>query len=148
VLEDLPEGWTQQIRQAGYRLTRPRQAVLRVLAESEVALTVAEVHRRARARYPRLGLVTVYRTLDLLLNLGLVHRLPGEVSGQLYVRADLHPHGHLLICRSCHRAVEIPCTGLEEMTHEVERQTGFAVQGHWLELFGLCPACREGTDGG
>lgn len=146
MLEDLPDGWTQQIRQAGYRLTRPRQAVLRVLVESEVALTVAEVHRRARARYPRLGLVTVYRTLDLLFNLGLVYRSPSETGGQVYIRADLHPPGHLLVCRSCHRAVEIPCSGLEEMTHEVERQTGFAVQGHWLELFGLCPACRGEMD--
>lgn len=146
MLEDLPDGWTQQIRQAGYRLTRPRQAVLRVLVESEVALTVAEVHRRARARYPRLGLVTVYRTLDLLFNLGLVYRLPSETGGQVYIRADLHPPGHLLVCRSCHRAVEIPCSGLEEMTHEVERRTGFAVQGHWLELFGLCPACRGEMD--
>ncbi len=139
----LPEGWLRRIQLAGYRLTRPRQAVLGVLAESEVALTVAEVHRRARARYPRLGLVTVYRTLDLLVSLGLVHRLPAETGGQLYIRTDLQPPSHHLICRVCHRVVEIPCTGLEEMTHEIEQVTGFAVQGHWLELFGLCPTCRE-----
>jgi len=140
---DLPEGWLRRIRQAGYRLTRPRLAVLHVMTESEVPLTAAEVHRRARARYSRLGLVTVYRTLSLLVNLGLVHRLPTDIGGQVYLRTDRRPPGHLLICRSCHRAIEIPCFGLEEMTEELERQTGFAIQGHWLELFGLCPACRE-----
>jgi len=139
---DLPEGWLRQIRQAGYRLTRPRLAVLHAVAESDVALTAGQVHRRARARYPRLGLVTVYRTLDLLVSLELVPRLPTETGGQVYLRADQRPPGHVLICRSCHCAVEVPCAGLEEMTERLERQTGFTIQGHWLELFGLCPTCR------
>lgn len=140
---DLSEGWQRRIREAGYRLTRPRLAILDAVAESDVALTAEQVHRQARARYPSLGLVTVYRTLDLMVDLGLVHRLPTEAGGQVYLRAGRTPPGHLLICRSCHSAVEVPCAGLEEMTERLERQTGFTIQGHWLELFGLCPACRR-----
>jgi Fur family ferric uptake transcriptional regulator len=115
---------------------------LEVVARAEAALTAAEIHRLARDCYPRTGLVTVYRTLSLLIELGLVRRLRTEEGDQVYLRADLHQPGHHLICRSCHRAVEFPCTGLEEVVEEVERQTGFTVQDHWLELFGLCPACR------
>ncbi len=147
-MEDLFEGWRQRLRGAGYRLTRPREAVLEAMAESDAALTAAEVHRRARQRYPSLGLVTVYRTLDLLVGLGLVHRLPTEAGDLVYARADLSPHGHLLVCRVCRRAVEVPCWGLEEETRALEEQTGFTIQGHWLELFGLCPACQgEGEEG-
>ena len=137
-----PAGWQRRFREAGHRLTRPRRAVLEVMAEAEAALTAAEVHQRARVRYDRTGLVTVYRTLNLLVDLGLVHRLVTEEGVQVYARAGLRPPSHHLICRSCHRTVEFPCTGLEEVVEAIERQTGFAVRGHWLELFGLCPACR------
>jgi Fe2+ or Zn2+ uptake regulation protein len=118
----------QELSAAGHRLTRPRRAVLRVVAEATQALTPAQVHEQARAHYPQVGLVTVYRTLELLARLGLVRRL-GEA-------------GHHMVCTSCHQAVEFPCTGMEETLAEVERLTGFSIQEHWLELFGLCPACQ------
>jgi len=137
------ERWQERVHQAGYRLTRPRRAVLEVMVQAEAALTAAEVHRLARDRYAHTGLVTVYRTLSLLVELGLVHRLYAEGGSQVYVRVDLRRPGHHLVCRSCHRTVEFPCTGLEEVVAEVEERTGFTIQGHWLELFGLCPACRE-----
>ncbi|HIQ00870.1 MAG TPA: transcriptional repressor [Anaerolineales bacterium] len=137
------EGWQRAVRRAGHRLTRPRRAVLEVVAQADAALTAAEIHRLARDRHPHTGLVTVYRTLNLLVELGLVRRLRIEEGGQVYLRADLHQPGHHLICRSCHRAVEFPCRGLEEVVEEMERRTGFTVQDHWLELFGLCPACQE-----
>ncbi len=116
---------------------------MEVVACAEGAVTAAEVYRLARARYEQTGLVTVYRTLNLLVELGLAYRLYAEGGSQLYLRADLNQPVHQLICQSCHRAVTFPCRGLEEVVTAIEQQTGFAVRGHWLELFGLCPACRR-----
>ena len=132
----------QELSAAGYRLTRPRRAVLRVVTGATHALTPAQVHEQARAHYPQVGLVTVYRTLELLARLGLVRRLHTEGDCHGYVPVTLGETGHHLVCTSCHQAVEFPCTGMEETLAEVERLTGFSIQEHWLELFGLCPACQ------
>ena len=132
----------QELRAAGYRLTQPRRAVLRVVAEATQALTPAQVHEQARAHYPQVGLVTVYRTLELLAELGLVRRFHTEGGCYGYVPVAMGTAGHHLVCTSCHQAVEFPCTGMEETLAEVERLTGFSIQEHWLELFGLCPACQ------
>ena len=116
-------GWERQVQRAGYRLTRPRRAVLRVMAHSEAALTATEVHDSCYAFHPQVGLVTVYRTLKLLVELGLVRRLRTEDGSQAYARADLRTPGHHLVCRSCHRVVEFPCAGLEEMIQTLEQRT-------------------------
>ena len=132
----------QELSAAGYRLTQPRRAVLRVVAEATQALTPAQVYERAQAHYPQVGLVTVYRTLELLAGLGLVRRIHTEGGCHGYAPVTLGEAGHHLVCTSCHQAVEFPCTGMEETLAEVERLTGFSIQEHWLELFGLCPACQ------
>lgn len=129
------------MQQAGYRLTQPRRAVLEAIAQARTALTPTEIHCLARGHYAPTGLVTVYRTLNLLVELGVIRRLPTE-EGHAYMRADLQHPGHHLVCQSCHRTVEFPCSGLGEMIEAMEQQTGYTIQDHWLELFGLCPACQ------
>ena len=138
----------QELSAAGCRLTQPRRAVLRVVAEAACPLTPAQVHERARVHYPQVGLVTVYRTLELLAELGLVRRIHTEEGCHGYVSVAMGEAGHHLVCTSCHQAVEFPCTGLGETLAEVERLTGFSIQEHWLELFGLCPACQAREGGG
>ncbi len=130
----------QALRRAGYRLTRPRQAVLQVLEENDVSLTPQEVYRRGRAIYPQLGLVTVYRTLDLLATLGLARRVHSGRHCQDYVSAGAGRH-HLL-CQKCRRVVEFPCSGLGDLIEQVQQRTGYAITDHLLELSGLCPDCQ------
>jgi len=128
------------IAQRGYKLTRPRQAVLRVIAESEATLTPAEIHRRAQAVYPRTGLVTVYRTLDLLLEAGAVRKVHQPDGCHSYALASAG-HAHHLICQRCQSVVEFAGCDLSALFERVQQRTGYTVQGHWLELFGLCPQC-------
>lgn len=132
----------QALSAAGYRLTRPRRAVLHVVAEATCPLTPAEVHEQAQVHCPQVSLVTIYRTLELLAGLGLVRRIHTAEACRGYVSVAMGIAGHHLVCTACHQAVEFPCTGLEETLGEVERLTGFSIQEHWLELFGLCPACQ------
>jgi len=104
----LVEGTTQALRQAGYRLTQPRLTVLRVLQESNGYLSPAEIYERGRTLYPSLGLVTVYRTLETLEELGLVRRVHGQGSCQAYARAN-SASGHYLVCHQCGQVTEFPC---------------------------------------
>jgi Fur family ferric uptake transcriptional regulator len=132
----------QVLRQAGYRLTQPRLAVLQVLRENEEGLDPQAVHRLGKAICPSLGLVTVYRTLDLLSELGIVRRVHSEQRCHSYASAG-RDHHHL-VCQGCHRVIEFPCSGLEDLLEGVRRRTGYTITGHLVELRGLCPGCQAG----
>jgi Fur family ferric uptake transcriptional regulator len=128
------------LRQAGYRLTRPRLAILQVLQDSAEQLNPYEIHQRGKEIYEQLGLVTVYRTLDLLGTLGLARRVHSKGQCHSYARAE--DDKHYLICRGCRRILEFPCDGLDALIEDVRQRTGYAIGGHLLELTGLCPACQ------
>jgi len=130
------------VQQAGFRLTQPRKAVLQVLSQAGGALKPEEILDRADALCPGIGLVTVYRTLSLLADLGCIRRVHQDDHCHGYVRANL-AHGHHVVCRTCQQAVEF--TGSEDIgaiIGQVARQTGFRIDDHLLELMGICPACQ------
>jgi Fur family ferric uptake transcriptional regulator len=131
----------RRLSQAGYRITQPRQAILQVLHEHDEGLSPEELHRLGQRVYPPLGLVTVYRTLDLLDELGLVRRVHSEERCQRYASAV--PEQHYLVCSVCHRVLEFPCGGLDPFIKEVQARTGYRVTEHLLELRGICPACQD-----
>lgn len=131
----------QGLRVRGYKLTTQRLAVMRVLVEATQHLTAVEVLESGRKIQPRLGLTTVYRTLELLTQLGFVRRVHLEEGCHAYAQAR-EREGHHLVCRACHRVVDFPCTGLGDLIEETAERTGFAVESHLLELVGLCPACQ------
>lgn len=137
------EGMALALRQAGYRLTQPRLAVLQVLQENDEYLSPAEIYERGRALYPSLGLVTVYRTLETLDELGLARRVHGQGDCHGYARAD-SVSGHYLVCHRCGQVTEFPCEGMEGFIEAVRQRSGFTVEEHLLELVGLCPACQSG----
>ena len=128
----------------GYKLTQPRRAVVRVIANAGRTLTPAEIHTAAQAHYPHTGLVTVYRTLELLAECGAVRKLHQPDGCHSYALAS-EGHAHHVICQSCHSVVEFDNCDLGALLAAVQRRTGYKISGHWLELFGLCPACRAGA---
>ncbi len=136
------EFWLQALRQSGYRLTAARRAVVRVLAESAHTLTPAEIHRAGQRFYPALGLVSVYRTLEKLEELGLVQRVhQADGCNTYYPSAD--GHQHVLLCRRCRQVVFFSGDDLDALVGQLQAETGFRIEWHWLQLFGLCAACRQ-----
>ena len=131
----------QALRARGCKVTPQRLAIARVLSEGTAPLSPAEVLERGREIHPGLGLTTVYRTLELLRELGFVRRVHLDEGCRAYAQAR-EREGHHLVCQACHRVVDFPCTGLGELIEDTARQTGFAVESHLLALVGLCPACQ------
>jgi len=125
----------------GYKLTAPRRAVLDVIAGMCELLSPAEIYERARRRYSRLGLVTVYRTLDILVGAGVVRRMHRDDGCHSYALAQA-AHSHHLICSKCNQVIEFDGCDLDGLFKSVARKTGFRIEGHWLEAFGLCPKCQ------
>ena len=122
-----------RIRRSGHKATPQRLAVLRAVA--------AEQHQSMegiRSRCPGVGLVTVYRTLDLLSDLGLVRRLDlGD--GPRYELAE--DHHHHLICEDCGSVAEFEQCPLD-LRRLPEIGGGFEVRAHSLEVYGRCSSCR------
>jgi Fur family ferric uptake transcriptional regulator len=133
----------EKLNQHGLRMTRPRKEVAAILKESKVPLSPQTIHQIALARNCNIGLVSVYRTLDLLSELDLVRRVHGQDGCHGYVLASPGHHHHL-ICRKCGKAVEFTGSGdLSDFIERIEKKTGFAIDEHILQLYGLCPQCQE-----
>ncbi len=133
--------WLEQLHTHGSRLTEARRAVVEVMAESRRALTPVEVYDRARQQYPDLGLVSVYRTLEKLEALGLVQRVHHSKDCQAFLTAG-QGHQHLALCSRCGKAILFEGDDLSALFDQVASQTGFEIQEHWLQLYGLCRDCR------
>jgi Fur family ferric uptake transcriptional regulator len=128
------------MRNAGARLTGPRRAVARVLGESRGWMSAEAIAARARRHCPSIGLVTVYRTLNLLESLGIARRVHGPTGCHGYALASIDD-GHFLVCRDCNEVIEFEGCDVDRVVRRVTRRTGFRVETHMLELVGLCPAC-------
>lgn len=139
---NLTEEWLDRLQASGYRLTQPLRRIVELLVASPRALGPIEIYDLVRVHYPNLGLVTVYRTLEKLEALGLVQRVHQEDGCHRYIRAT-QGHQHLLICTRCGRATYFAGDDLSRLIRHTEEETGYLVQDHWLQLYGLCPACRQ-----
>ena len=133
--------WLTQLQENGYRLTDARRAVVEIIAASQRALTPVEVYDAARDQYPALGLVTVYRTLEKLEELGLIQRVHQPQGCQAFITAG-KGHQHLLLCSKCGRTTLFEGDDLDQFIKSVAHKTGYRITEHWLQLFGLCEDCR------
>lgn len=132
----------RRLRRHGYKLTKPRLAVLAVLEAGPHHLTPLEVYERAREIYPSLGLTTVYRTLELLTALGTVRAsYMGDATQRFHRSAEGH-HDHC-VCSICGQVTEIAECHLGSAVEVITQETGFQIDGHFLELYGRCPDCKS-----
>ena len=131
------------LENAGYRLTAPRRALADLIAARDGStFTAADLVSEVRARGLGIGRATVFRAIDLLERVGAVERLDRPTGEHAYV-VCVPAHHHHVICARCDRSIEFGDLGLGAVAREVTRRTGYRIDGHRLELFGLCPACQQ-----
>jgi Fur family ferric uptake transcriptional regulator len=143
---DIPTPIVSALDRAGYRLTGPRQALAELIADQDGHFTAAELVAAARGRQPGIGRATVFRTLEVLVALGAIERLDLPGGEHAYVGCE-PAHHHHVVCSRCGRTSEIRDADLRQVVRRVAQQTGYRVDEHRLELFGLCPACLAGEPG-
>ncbi len=139
--QSLTEQWLQCLQSSGYRITSSRRIIVEELAESQRALEPVDLFALCRQKDPKLGLVTVYRTLEQLERLGLIQRVH-QADGCHTIMRKNNGHEHLLICTSCGKVVSFHGDRLEQLSNQVAVETGYSVDDHMLQLFGLCPECQ------
>ena len=125
----------------GVRATRQRLEVLAELARERDDVTAQSLWRRLREHGSTTGLATVYRTLALLHERGVIDSLSHHGTEQCY-RLCTDAHHHHLLCTQCHRVVEIEQCGIDTWVDEVSKRHGFVATEHRVDIAGVCAACR------
>ena len=130
------------LRQQGLRLTTQRQAVVDVLTRATEHLTPSDILAQARQVHPKVGLTTVYRTLDLLGKAGFVEKIhmAGGCHSYALSRAG---HYHNVVCSECGLVVPFLGCELDDLGEELSRELDFEVTSHWLQFFGRCSSCQK-----
>lgn len=132
-----------EIRAAGKRVTRTRQAVLAVLESTKYPLSPLELHARLKKQSIAIDPVTVYRNLHALKTIGLVRRIKLHQDDQFrYEMKEGRAHHHHIRCRSCGKIEDLLLCPLKKLTSMIERETRFLVGDHSLEFSGWCPECQ------
>ncbi len=123
------------------RLTRQREAVLRVMLQAEKHLTAQEVYDRVRQQLPGLAYGTVYNALSYLVQAGLIQMVTMGNGPALYDRnVDRHDH---LVCRQCGKVLDYSFDDLEQAIAQVAKTTGFRIEKAEALFIGLCPDCQR-----
>ena len=124
---------------AGARMTRQRALILDIIHQGH--LDADEIYRRAREKQPRLNLSTVYRTMRMLKELGLVEELHFDEAHHHYEMKPRAEHHHL-VCLGCGKVVEFNCLLSPKMKRNIGREKGFKVTGAEVVMTGYCSKCR------
>ena len=128
--------------QNGYRRTSARLAIITALVNSAGHVTADDLADKVRHRAPRIGRMTVYRTLDLLCELGVVRPIYQGTGAAHYILMADGSHHHL-ICSRCHDVIEFEECSAATLSEQLAEQFNFHLYSHLLELHGLCANCHE-----
>ncbi len=134
-----PQGWQATLRARGYRLTPQRELVLRAVERLGHA-TPDEVLTAVREESQAVNVSTVYRTLELLEELGLVRHAHITDRAPTYHSTAAPTHVHL-VCRGCHRIIEVEPAVVEPLADTLQNRFGFSTDVGHLTIFGTCRTC-------
>ena len=125
------------------RLTPQRRAVLEAVRQAPIHPDACWVYDQVRRRLPNISLGTVYRSLAVLEDEGLIQELP-QAGGPTRYDVNVEGHQHV-VCSQCGRVADVDIGELSDLRHMAARSTGFAeVVGERLEFYGRCSACATG----
>lgn len=132
----------RRLNEAGFRAGAARQRVIELLGGERCAITALEIDRRL----PNVGRASVYRTLEQLEQLDLVHRV--DVGGEIvaFERIDPSGHHHHIVCARCGRLAPFSDPDLERAIEAVGARADFEISGHDVLLRGVCLGCAERDD--
>ena len=135
------EELAKRLARRGLRLTAQRRVVLDAVTEAKGHPAAHEIYERARRVLPQISLGTVYRTLAVLRDAGIIDELHlNETQGRYEERGEPHHH---VVCTGCGRIEDLDAKVFRGLTSRAQMATGFHIEDHRLEFYGRCPDCRS-----
>jgi len=134
---------TQELKDAGLKITVPRLKILQILESSDVHhLSAEDVYKHLLGNGEEIGLATVYRVLTQFEDAGLVVRHNFEGGHSVFEIASNDHHDHI-VCVKCGRVEEFTDPEIERRQQQIAENLGFELTDHNLNMYGLCPDCRQ-----
>lgn len=147
-----PPWWYGRFRGYGYRITMPRQIILDVLSRTSKHLSAEEIYLAVHKLYPPVGLTTVYRTLELLVQTGLLFKFDfgdGRARYELSEGPKGARHHHHLVCTNCGRVIDYTdfvddeIELLSRTEKGLSQKFNFKITNHLIQFYGLCDKCQN-----
>jgi Fur family peroxide stress response transcriptional regulator len=135
------ENYLSTLQGSGMRLTPQRIAICKYLCETDEHPTSAMIYAEVKAQYPSLSLMTVYNTLEKLVNLGLVTSLGNAGDDNVHYDGDTSSHINLA-CIACHKIVDFDFPQISNLDEKVSGTSGYKLLGVRMLYYGLCPKCQ------
>ena len=146
VQADVHRNMTDELSHQGYRMTPQRLMIVSAIENSENHICAEDIYTQVVAKYPNVNVSTVYRTLDLLEQLGLVTKTEMGIGRVMY-----HPiekgHHHHLICRECGKTIDLDDSTLSPLRESLLRDYQFSAELTHLGILGLCAVCKQKLQG-
>jgi Fur family ferric uptake transcriptional regulator len=134
------------LRKKHYKITPQRRIIIGVIIDSHGHLTPSAIHKRALREDNSIGLVTIYRTIEILTKLGLICEMhTGEICRSYTMRRPSEHHHHL-ICSDCGRVIDFTDCNLDKLERRLTQENHFKIESHLLEFLGQCRECRSNND--
>ena len=134
----------ERLARQGHRPTTPRQAIIELVAPRRDHFSAQEVWDEVRGRHRGIGRATVFRTLDLLAELGVLNRIHTDDGCNRYTVCETTHHHHLM-CVECGAVASLEAADIEQQIRRMAGAAGFELLTHHLELVGRCANCRRAT---
>ena len=129
------------LKNQGFKLTNARKAVLNVIFHEEQHLNSTEIIEKVGVQNPRIGRASIFRSLELFTELGIIRPTNYDAQSSRYVVMEEDGHHAHLVCNQCKRVIDLGDCRLENMLNEFAEENGFELTGHLLELYGVCRKC-------
>lgn len=145
-----PHKWRHRFRGYVSRWTVPREAILDLFSRTSKHMSAKEIYATLYRMYPGIGLTTIYRTLDLLVRMGLINKFSiGDGQSRYEFKSGKkNEHHHHLICTNCGKIIDYSDFIKEELElvkkteNNLARKYNFIVRDHNIEFYGLCENCK------
>ena len=141
--ENSSEKFETLLQEKGLKFTFERQSIFKEVSHLKNHFDADSLYERFKHKGMRISRDTVYRTIPLLLESGIIQKSVGEGKREFYERTDARGHHDHMVCVRCGKIIEFKCDEIEDLQEEVCRENGFQLIFHDHRLFGACRGCRQ-----
>ena len=132
------------IKQKGMKYTEQREIILQILIQLDDHHNAEEIHKIVQEKYPnqKIGIATIYRTLNFLEEVQLISSIPFGKDGKKY-ETNINEHHDHLICTSCGKIIEFVDSIIETRQEQIAKEHNFIIKDHNMQLYGICDRCQK-----
>ena len=135
--------FSQYLKKNGMLYSKQREQILDIFLKTEQHLTINDLYDLVKKKHPKIGLATIYRTMEVINNAGLARKVDFGDGVKCYEHKYKHQHHDHLVCLKCGRIIEVISPEIEKLQKKLAKKHKFSAVRHRMEIFGICRTCER-----